>query len=166
MLAPMSSTVYPYNQTYGLAMSAKPNVVLSIRDLKIDQTVQKVDFTVAVNLSSISTTQFTTILTITNITISNMYYIYICIVPSYANTYFYYYSEDLTALFGNGTSISTAFVKDTSVNISSYSQARVIPYVVSFALNGTDYSVNITGAAISATQMNISISSNSLLTRI
>ena len=64
-----------------------------------------------------------------------MYYMYMIMSKTYANTYYYYFSEDLTTVLNNTSYISTNIVKSISnLTVTSPSSAKVMPYFVSFAI--------------------------------
>lgn len=98
-----------------------------------------------------------------------MYYMYIIMTKTYADTYYYYFSEDLTSILNNTSSINTNIIKSISnLTITSPSSARVMPYFVSFAVgaNSTEYSIATSGTMVNSSSISININSNSSLTRL
>jgi hypothetical protein len=169
LLQPITQSPFTFNQTYSTSFTAAPQVIIAMRSLAIDFTNQSVDFTIAINTSLTTGAKFTTVVTApNNLTITLLYYMYIAIDRTYPYTYFLYYSQDLSLQLNNSLTLNATVTQNLNTTITQYTMAKVVPYVISFAMgaNSTEYSVAATAAMASPTSIAIKILSNSSLSRV
>lgn len=169
LLQPISESPFTFPQNYDVTFSAPPQVLIAMRNLAIDYTNQSVDFHIIINNTLTTGSQFTTVVTApNNLTITLLYFMYIAIDKTYPYTYFLYYSQNLSLQLNNSLTLNTTITQDINTTITQYTSAKVIPFVISFAMgaNSTEYSVAATGAMASPTSIGLTILSNSSLSRV
>ena len=129
--------------------TAAPVVALCIRDLNIDQTTETIDYTVFIDPSTITASQFISTASInSNVTIGLLYYMYIAF-DNYEHTYVFTtsYSNNITNT--NSTSISNQYNQTLTTGITQFGQALAYPFVRSFKiLAGTEYSFRSEAAVV------------------
>jgi len=165
-----------YEQPLFQTFSNLPKVAIGIRDFQTlnaqtnsSNTSNEINYKCEIISSDITTTYFRTTLTLTSTnTFSLLYYMYIAIdVIQFANTYLYAYSIDTSSMFNDTSGVMDISSYNISETISDFSNAVVVPIVMSFYISTShEYSFYTQASMSSSSIFDLNITSNSNLQRI
>ena len=131
----LGPTSRSYVQPFFISFARTPAVIISIRDMKVSSS-GAVNYQVAISL--VNATNFTSTVTISDSNTYNLlYYMYMgidTVLVSY--TYVARYSLNTNNMFPD-TNTTVTFPQALGNTITSFSNAVVTPFVVSFALTTT-----------------------------